>query len=222
MCGRYTINIGRRRFETVYQVQAPLEFETRYNVAPTQTAPIIVQGHEALEASMMRWGFQRPNQPQPLINARGETVRPLPTFASSFRSRRCLVPATGWYEWQTVGGKKQPYSLSGSDQEPLAFAGIWTPSETGERFSIITSAANLETGHIHHRQLVIIARERWRIWLADSPLSELEAMLEPEKAGRLDFYPVGTRVGSVKNDDESLLQRMILRDEGDVLLLFPD
>lgn len=168
---------------------------------------------------MMRWGFQRPNQPQPLINARGETVRQLPTFASSFRSRRCLVPATGWYEWQTSNGKKQPYYLSGSDQEPLAFAGIWTPSETGERFSIITTGANLEMSHIHNRQPVIIARDRWKIWLSDSPLEELEAMLEPVGVGDLNFYPVGTRVGSVKNDDEGLLKEL-LRDDGDNLPLF--
>jgi putative SOS response-associated peptidase YedK len=220
MCGRYTINIGRKRFETVYQIQAPLEFETRFNVAPTQAAPVIVQGQESLEASMMRWGFQRPNQPQSLINARGETVRQLQTFASSFRSRRCLVPATGWYEWQTLNGKKQPFYLSGSDQEPLAFAGIWTPSETGERFSIITTTANTETSHIHNRQPVIIARDRWKVWLADSPLSELEAMLEPVGVGGLSFYPVGTRVGSVKNDDEVLLKAVTLLKDGDDLPLF--
>jgi putative SOS response-associated peptidase YedK len=220
MCGRYTINIGRKRFETIYQVQAPLEFEPRFNVAPTQAAPVVVQGQDTLEASMMRWGFQRPNQAQPLINARGETVRQLPTFASSFRSRRCLVPATGWYEWQTLNGKKQPYYLSGSDQEPLAFAGIWTPSETGERFSIITTSANTETSHIHNRQPVIIAQDRWKVWLSDSPLSELEAMLEPVGLGGLNYYPVGTRVGSVKNDDEGLLKKL-LRDDGDHLPLFP-
>jgi putative SOS response-associated peptidase YedK len=220
MCGRYTINIGRQRFETVYQIQAPLEFEPRFNVAPTQAAPVIVQRQESLEVSMMRWGFQRPNQPQPLINARGETIRQLPTFASSFRSRRCLVPATGWYEWQTGGGKKQPYYLSGSDQEPLAFAGIWTPSEIGERFSIITTAANLETSHIHNRQPVIIARDRWQVWLSDSPLSELEDMLKPVGLGGLNFYPVGTRVGSVKNDDEALLKAVTLFNDGDDLPLF--
>ncbi len=220
MCGRYTINIGRKRFETVYQVQAPLEFEPRFNVAPTQTAPVIVQGQESLETSMMRWGFQRPNQPQPLINARGETIRQLPTFASSFRSRRCLVPATGWYEWQTLNGKKQPYYLSGSDQELLAFAGIWTPSQDGECFAIITSAANTETSHIHNRQPVIIARDRWKVWLSDSPLSELEAMLEPVGVGGLSFYPVGTRVGSVKNDDEGLLKKLLLPNDSDDLPLF--
>jgi putative SOS response-associated peptidase YedK len=218
MCGRYTINIGRKRFETVYQVQAPLEFEPRFNVAPTQFAPIIVQGEDALEAAMMRWGFQRPNQPQPLINARGETVSQLLSFASSFRSRRCLVPATGWYEWQALSGKKQPYYLSGSDQEPLAFAGIWIAGETSARFSIITTSANTETSHIHNRQPVIIARDRWKVWLSDSPLSELEAMLKPEKAGRLDFYPVGTRVGSVKNDDESLLQKVLSSDDDELPL----
>jgi SOS response associated peptidase (SRAP) len=95
MCGRYTINIGRARFEQVYAVQAPLGFTERFNVAPMQPAPIIRAGTDRLEAVMLPWGIRRAGSVQPLINARGETVAHPPTFASSFRSRRCLVPTMG-------------------------------------------------------------------------------------------------------------------------------
>ena len=206
MCGRYTINIGRARFETVYNTQAPLEFAERWNVSPTQAAPIIRSVGDSLEASMMRWGFERSSNHKgaPIINARAETVMDLPSFASSFRQRRCIVPATGWYEWRVIDGKKQPYYLTSEDNEPLAFAGIWTPAESAHRYVVITTRADASISHIHDRTPVILDKERWKIWLSDAPLAELEAMLEPTDAKGLDYYPVSPRVGNYRNDDSSL------------------
>ena len=202
MCGRYTLSIPRARFEHVYAVQAPLEFAERYNIAPTQSAPIIRED----TSSMARWGFQQPGKAL-LINARGETASQLPTFAQSFRKRRCIVPATGWYEWKPGTGGKQPYHLRRTDQEPLAFAGLWTPSSNGDQFAIITRGATHAIEHIHDRQPVILGRERWRVWLSDAPLEELEAMLR-EGDDNLEAYPVGARVSRVNNDDASLLERV--------------
>ena len=200
MCGRYTLSIPRARFEHVYNVQAPLEFAERYNIAPTQTAPII-RGNTS---SMARWGFQQPGKAL-LINARGETASQLPTFAQSFRKRRCIVPATGWYEWQPGPNGKQPHHLRRTDQEPLAFAGLWTPSSDGDQFAIITRGATQAIAHVHDRQPVILGRERWRYWLSDAPLEELEAMLA-EGEEDLEAYPVGVRVSRVGNDDAGLLE----------------
>lgn len=215
MCGRYTVNIGRARFEAVYQVQAPLEFASRFNLAPTQPAPIIRRAESGLEASLVGWGLNRSGTQRgaPLINARAETVSQLPSFATSFRQRRCLVPATGWYEWRMVAGKKQPYYLTANDGEPLAFAGIWTPSDQGDRFSIITTSANSAIHHIHDRMPVIIGKERWKIWFSDAPVSELESMLESYDAKALEFYPVSLSVGNVRNDDPKLLERTANLDQ---------
>jgi putative SOS response-associated peptidase YedK len=212
MCGRYTINIGRKRFEAVYGSQMPLDFIGSFNLAPTQVAPIITRGTDALEASLMRWGFQRQKHKGQHINARGETVSRLPTFAESFRTRRCIVPASGWYEWREVEGKKQPYYLTSDDGEPLSFAGIWMPGTTAACFSIITTAASTELSHIHDRTPVILGKDRWRVWLSDAPINELEAMLEPPKERSLDFYPVSARVGNRTNNDESLVRSLYEED----------
>ena len=210
MCGRYTINIGRARFEAVYNTQAPLEFAQSWNVAPTKAAPVIRSVDDSLEASMMRWGFERSAKHggAPIINARAETVSELPTFASSFRHRRCLIPATSWYEWHVVEGKKQPYYLTREDSEPLAFAGIWTPGEAADRYAVITTRADGAISHIHDRTPVILEKERWKIWLSDAPLAELEAMLEPIDVNGLEYYPVSNRVGNVRNDDSSLTKSL--------------
>ena len=210
MCGRYSFNITRQRFEQVYEIQAPLEFAPRYNIAPTQQATIIRQTESDAQASMARWGYQQPGKSL-LINARAETVGELPTFAQSFRQRRCIVPATGWYEWQASSTGKHPHHLYRTDQEPLAFAGIWTPSSNGDQFAIITQAADAAIREIHDRQPVILNRERWRVWLADTPLAELEAELKAileETPVPLEAYPVGLRVSSVRHDDASLLERI--------------
>lgn len=207
MCGRYSLNIGRKRFEQVYNVQAPLEFMERFNVAPTQLAPIIRSTEDHLEAAMLRWGFQRPGKAL-LINARGETVSQLPTFADSFRQRRCIVPAGGWYEWTGSGAAKRAHHLRSADLEPLAFAGLWTPSPEGERFAIVTTVAGDAINHIHNRQPVILTRERWKVWLSDAPVKELEAMLEADQSVKLEAFAVGARVGNIRNDDEGLIQRL--------------
>lgn len=208
MCGRYTIHISRKRFEAVYDAQAPLEFVERWNVAPTQLAPIIRARDGDLEAAMLRWGFQKPGKAV-LINARGETVNQLPSFASSFRQRRCIVPASGWYEWKAIStGQKQPHHLCASDGEPLAFAGLWTPSPEGERFVIVTKPAREVISHIHNRQPVIVSRERWKVWLSDAPVAELEAMLGEDDGLGLETYRVSARVGNARNDDEELIRRL--------------
>jgi putative SOS response-associated peptidase YedK len=205
MCGRFTLSIRRERFEAVYKVQAPLEFVPRYNIAPTQSVPVVRPGSAGLEATMLRWGITNSHSTKPIINARAETVAELPTFASSLRERRCLVPATGWYEWRTLDGKKQPYYLSTEDGE-LGLAGVWRTRDKREEFSIITTTANESIDHIHDRMPVILPKERWRVWLADTPLEEVLAMLEPYPAQWMDAWAVGNRVGSVKNDDEDLLE----------------
>ena len=203
MCGRYTINIGRKRFEAIYQVQAPLEFAPRFNVAPTQRVPIIRQDASGLEATMLAWGITSHNKP--IINARSETALEKPLFKDAMRNRRCIVPASGWYEWREVDGKKQAYHLRLEHQDEIAFAGIWTQ----DQFSILTTSANEAINHVHDRMPVILAKERWRVWLADTPLETITAMLEPYDARETDAYPVMNRVGSVKNDDEGLIEPLI-------------
>jgi putative SOS response-associated peptidase YedK len=206
MCGRYTLTIRRQRFEAVYGVQAPLDFMPRYNIAPTQNAPIIRQEAGELNASLVRWGFRTQHSSAPIINARAETIHEKTLFRLSLQDRRCLIPASGWYEWRVIDGKKQPYYLSADEQSELAFAGIWTARENTEQFAIITTAANESLEHVHNRMPVILPRERWQVWLADTPLEEVLTMLEPYPARDTDAWMVGARVGNVRNEGEDLLE----------------
>ena len=200
MCGRYVFNMGRERFEAAYAVQAPLSLEPRFNIAPTQKAAIIrLEQHQPI-AMMLEWGIR--SHGKPVINARSETILEKPLFRDSFASQRCLVPATGWYEWRNLDGQKYPYHLGLESGQDMAFAGIWRENE----FSVLTTRAAEGFEHIHDRMPVILTRERWKIWLADTPISEITAMLEPHNPRELDAYMVGQRVGSVKNDDSDLLE----------------
>jgi putative SOS response-associated peptidase YedK len=115
--------------------------------------------------------------------------------------------------WREVEKKKQPYYLTSENGEPLAFAGIWTPGKGDARFSIITIPATQEISHIHDRAPVILGKDRWRVWLSDAPINELEAMLEPPEERSLDFYPVSARVGSWKNNDERLVRSLYEEDD---------
>ena len=207
MCGRYTLNLRSESFASAYGVQAPLEFAPRFNIAPTQVAPVVRPDPSGvLEAIMLRWGFPAV-QGRPLINARGESVLEKPSFRTAFQSRRALVPATGYYEWQTLeGGKKQPHLLHVA-QQPLAFAGLWTLDGQTECFTIITTAAGDGTRAIHDRQPVILEPEDWQTWLApDAESRDLTELLHTD--ARLEAYPVTSKVGSVRNDDASLLEEL--------------
>ena len=206
MCGRYTLNLRGEAFADAYGVQPPLNFAPRFNIAPTQAAPILrPDSAGGLEATLLRWGFPAV-QGRPLINARGETVDAKPSFRESFRTRRILVPATGYHEWKASGtGSKQPYHLRLESQAPFAFAGLWTTDDSLGRFAIITTSANEATRGIHDRQPVILEPQDWQAWLApDANPRDLTGLLHPH-AG-LEAYPISTRVGSVKNDDPSLLE----------------
>jgi putative SOS response-associated peptidase YedK len=209
MCGRYTLNLTKETFAGVYGVQAPLDFHARFNVAPMQRAPVIRPDPDAvLEAVMLRWGFA-PVQGRPLINARAETVMDKPSFRAAYRTRRIIVPNTGYFEWQTLeDGKKQPHLLHVA-QQPLAFAGLWTQDGDEECFTVITTSASDHTRAIHDRAPVILEPGDWQTWLApDASPRDLAALLHSDP--RLEAYPVSSRVGSVKNDDPSLLERLDL------------
>ena len=148
-----------------------------------------------------------------LINAKSETVHVKPSFGSAFRSRRCLVPANGWFEWQQTGHGKQPYFLAHADGSPLSFAALWERWNKGddsiESFAIITTGACPALADIHHRQPAIIDPDRFDGWL--DPTSSVPWLLELVRKPTADPYKrraVSTRVNSVRNDDPDILVSM--------------
>ena len=214
MCGRYTAKWEPVAFEKHFNVQPPL-FES-YNLAPTQHAPIIrLEGgdREVLEAKwglIPRWVDKPFDFKANLFNARAETLLEKASFKRPFRSQRCLVPVSGFYEWHKVGNDKQPYYIHAKDDALIAFAGLydlWSKDDVELlSYTVITTAPNELMQSLHDRMPVILKREDYAAWLEpeNDPI-ELMNLLKPFE-GELTAYPVDTRVGRVRENDAGLLE----------------
>ncbi len=192
------------------------DWSPRYNVAPTQPVPIIRQNPKEprRELSLARWGLipwwaKDASGAARMINARSETAATLPAFRDALKSRRCIVPADGFYEWVRKGKNKQPFCFEINDGELFAFAGLWErwkdPSgKLLETCSILTTKPNAVTSAIHDRMPVILESGAYDLWLdpgfADVPA--LSDLLKPFEARLMRCYPVSARVNNVANDDE--------------------
>jgi putative SOS response-associated peptidase YedK len=168
----------------------------------------------------MRWGLvpswaKDDKGGAALINAKAETVAEKPSFRNAFKSRPCLVPADGFYEWAKLpGGTKQPYFIT-TKNEPFAFAGLWerwrpkeAPNDAAplETFTILTTEPNALCAPIHNRMPVILARDEWCAWLGTP--AQRSVLLRPFPAERMDALPIGKAVGNVKNDGPELIERV--------------
>ncbi|KUG02509.1 hypothetical protein ASZ90_020141 [hydrocarbon metagenome] len=218
MCGRFTIidDIDKicQRFNC-----SSLEtgFKPRFNVAPTQEVPVIItssQGHTELR--IMRWGLV-PNWAKDrkigsrLINARIETISEKPSFRSSFRYRRCIIPSNGYYEWKKSGKEKLPYHIVMAQEELFGFAGLWDRwlDEAGQEllsFTIITAEAAPAVSTIHDRMPFILKKEDEQSWLDGSDGSNLMNILKP--ADNLMSYRVATIVNSPANDVPACIEKI--------------
>ena len=217
MCGRFFINTPVEALEAHFDAVAATGIVPRYNLAPTTPVPVVKETEGGRGILLHHWGLipswaKDPAMGARLINARGETVADKPSFRASFRRRRCLVPASGFYEWQARPGHKQPWAIQAVSGEPLAFAGLWDlwegPDGCLQSCTIITTAANAFMAPIHDRMPVILAPRDWERWLAAQArdLEGLKALLRPCPEDLLRRYEVGPRVGNVKNDGPELLE----------------
>ncbi len=220
MCGRYAITTPLEAMERLFEFEGQLiNMPARYNVAPTQDVPIVRREEDARRMTMMRWGLvphwsKDMPKDKPLINARGETVSQKPSFRASYRSRRCLVIADGFYEWKRVGQKPLPFYISPADGEMFAMAGVWDVWKTPdgkmlESVAIVTTAANETMAAIHHRMPVVIAHNDIDAWLTitgdDTGAADVLIRSAPE-----DYFavrPISSAVNKVANDGPELLER---------------
>jgi putative SOS response-associated peptidase YedK len=175
-----------------------------YNVAPTDDVYTVGGDDGRRVLRVMSWGLIAGEGATPLINARAETLPERPAFREAFLHQRCLVPADGFYEWETLpGGAKQPYLFARGDGRPVGFAGIRGRRQT---CAIVTSAAREPVSQLHDRMPVIVPPERWDDWLDPSAEpDELHALLVPPLEASLVVRPVSPRVNDVRNNDPALL-----------------
>ncbi len=222
MCGRYTLAPGQGDWEFA-DVRVQWDGKPRYNIAPSQRAPVIITERGVPVLTEMQWGLVPSWATDPkiafsLVNARSESAATKPAFRAAFRYRRCLVPADGFYEWQTIGKKKQPWRFVRPDRGLFAFAGLWEarsapgrPNEVLHTFSLMTTTPNIVTEPVHDRMPVILEESGVRPWLEESTsLEVLQSLLHPYPAELLTRYPVSALVGNPKNDGMECIAEVAL------------
>ena len=239
MCGRYALNISGEdlAIEFAAGVKDAAFTPSNWNISPTTVIPFISSDDEkGVERSIntARWGLipswaKDASRQANAINARVESIAEKPTFKSAFKSRRCLVPVTGYYEWATELGKykpKQPFYISHKDKHSLAIAGLYESWINPATNSPITTAAIITreavgiVAPIHHRMPVILPKDLWSAWLSNKSLTpdETEHYLnminlnQPDEA--LTFWPVSDEVNNARNAGAQLAQEIALPESG--------
>lgn len=222
MCGRYILGRVEDLSERFQLRDLNLALTPTWNAAPSQSLPVILPSDDGnWHAQFMRWGLLprwKPRDggraPEP-INARAETLAERPMFRPLIARRRCIVPATGFYEWQQTDHGKQPVVLRPTDQELYGFAGLWDETtgpdgETVRSFTIVTGEPNELVAPIHNRMAVILDPDVESAWLdldvTDWP--DVAQLLKPYPAERMECFPISKAVNNTRNDDPSLIQRI--------------
>ncbi|MEQ8826522.1 MAG: SOS response-associated peptidase [Parvibaculum sp.] len=219
MCGRFTQLYSWAEVHVQYNLIIPdpiPNLESRYNVAPTQRIDIVVQDNGGRALSWARWGlvpfFWKKTLKEAArlstFNAKSEEAATKPFFRAAMKARRCIVPASGFYEWRTEDGQKQPYYITAAGGEILSFAGLWETwkdPETDERLvssTIMTTAANETMRELHHRMPVILTSDQVAGWMVDGD----QALLAPCEPGMIEFRRVSRKVNNVRNQGLELLE----------------
>ena len=219
MCGRFTLRTPTADLVEIFELVRSFEVTPRYNIAPTQPVAAVREIDGQRELVQLRWGLlpvwsEASTAGPPMINARSETAATRPAFRHAFQKRRCLIPADGFYEWQTTdGAPKQPFLITLKGEKPFAFAGLWercrAPDQTTvESCTILTTEANDRLRDLHDRMPVILPPDLYGPWL-DPHLDEtaaLELFLKPYPSEEMTFRPVSRRVNSARNDDPDCIR----------------
>lgn len=214
MCGRFTLR-SRDRIRLKGFRNSDLPFQARYNIAPSQKVVAIGDFGNGLEIADLTWGLipSWSAEPKAFINARAETLQDKPSFSDSFRLRRCLIPADGFFEWERLGRSKQPYYFQLNDESQFAFAGIWDRWRKGEQSirscAIITTAANELIEPLHDRMPAILEPASYEVWLdPKTDPAALKKMLAPFPASKIKTHPVSSAVNYAESDSPDLLARV--------------
>lgn len=217
MCGRFALTLPDDAMASLFDATlandlAPLP---NYNICPTNQIHTVTSDEGTRHLRPMRWGFlphwyKTPTDGPLLINARAETVAEKPAFSKACRERRCLIPATGFYEWtRDDEGKRLPWYIHPKSKDFLAFAGIWQTWDKGDdpltTCAIVTTQANETMGKIHHRMPVILDVEDWPLWLGEDGKGAAALMTSaPENA--LEFHRVDPKVNSNRASGTDLIK----------------
>lgn len=220
MCGRFAIETDAAVLLAAFDALAEEGFTLapRWNVAPTQSVPLVRVVDGVRRLGLARWGlvpsWARDATGGPrAINARAETVATKSTFRAAFQRRRCVVPASGWFEWRRSETPRQPFYFSAASGGPLAFAALWerwrdpAGGEVVDTCAIVTCAPNALAARVHDRMPVVLGQRAAATWLdVKTDLDVAQSVLRACPSGWLRAWPVSRRVGDVRADDRALLE----------------
>ena len=213
MCGRFSL-ADLSALKRVFKINLPEGVTSRYNIAPSQNILAIIndKGYRAVN---FRWGlipFWAKDIIPGIINARAETIDKKPSFKHSFKNKRCLIPADGFYEWKGKAGSKRPYRIALKNRSVFTFAGLWDRwrSPKGETINscvIITTSANTLLEPIHNRMPVILSEKAEEAWLnEDTDILTLKGLLNPYSAELMESYEISTMVNDYQKDIPEILE----------------
>jgi putative SOS response-associated peptidase YedK len=224
MCGRFVLRASPDQLAELFDLQEEPMVAPRYNIAPSQPVAIVRVNPQTQQREWTHtlWGLipswsKDPTIGQKMINARSDGVAEKPSFRAAFKRRRCLIPASGFYEWKQTGDGKEPHFITSAAGEPLAFAGLWEQWTGGDGVelqtcTILTTDANELVTPLHNRMPVIIAPEDYSLWLGsgrdETPayLSQLQHLLRPYSSELMKEYAVSKYVNNVRNEGEKCIE----------------
>lgn len=219
MCGRYASTLPPEMMVELFRLLKSVDMVPRFNIAPTQPIVAVWEQEGRREARFARWGLvpgwvKDPREFPLLVNARVETMAEKPAFRDALKHGRCIIPASGYYEWHTNPDKsKQPYYIAMADDQPMALAGLYASwmgpnGEEVDSVATITVPANGQLSEIHDRMPAILRGDAIEEWLNVREVRAREAgqLALPLEDGVLKFHPVSTRVNSARDDDPGLIE----------------
>jgi putative SOS response-associated peptidase YedK len=218
MCGRFALYADEAEIVAHFQLKSGFIMRPRYNIAPSQMIPVITTLGKQIE--FCRWGFvpywakDEVMAKTGHINARSETLAEKPTFKDAFKNHRCLIPASGYFEWRLIAGKKQPYYISIKETTLFSFAGIWSTwqapnGESQTTCAIITAPATGVLQKVHDRMPILIHAEYYEKWLSSkTPLSEIKDLLSQQKSPEFMIHPVSKSMGDPKIEGMSCIRAL--------------
>lgn len=217
MCGRFNVVSDPLNRFVEELTGHPVDMEDRYNIAPTEQIPVLLKSDDNdWTMREMRWWLvpswaDAPDQKYAMYNARSENLTRSRAFREPFRHRRCIVPASGYYEWRTEDGRKVPYYITPADADGFAFAGLWDRWQKDERIvdscTIVTVAAPEAMTGIHDRMPALLTKDQIQDWVAvDAGEDSLAKLLAPGASLRLAVTPVSSIVNNARNKNARCIE----------------
>lgn len=218
MCGRFTLNATPEIIAKTFNLQEIPDIELRYNIAPSQPIAVVRQLEVSYKLDLLKWGLipgWSKEDGHPMINARSETVHEKPAFKHAIKYNRCIIPATGFYEWQLLDDHKQPYYIRLLNSGIMAFAGLWEKSKTEdgseiETCCILTTSSNEVIRPIHDRMPVVLQPEDYGLWMNRKmhDTAELNRLYQPYPAEMMVTHKVPDLVNNHRFDGPSCILQM--------------